>query len=171
MGFLLANAQDLTLALGGGQPGCQAGTVGIAILAEVHQVICHLIADIVVLDGQGAPAVFQSAEPVPQIAAVPCAVIVTGKLAVKMPDIALLLLSTAPVLGHHVDDRRHHILAGGTCHVRNLLLLAGLQQIAISRNVIYQLFLHKGDDIHPDHELGLLITESCDVSFYIYVLS
>ena len=91
MGVLFSQAQDPALCFSGGEPFRKAFPVRVSGSREVCQISAHLAAQVPVLFSHGAPAVFQRPEPVPQIAAVPGAVIISGKLAVKEPGIAGLV--------------------------------------------------------------------------------
>ena len=59
----------------------------------------------------------------------PCAVFITGELPLKIPGVTFFLLYRTPFSCHTKQDRRYHILAGGTRHIVNLLLSALSQQV------------------------------------------
>ena len=82
-GGLLTQTQNLVLCSINRQPDGYIGAVGVTVLCKVCEVAHHLGAQYLILGREGTPAVVERAEPVPEIAAVPCTAGIAGQLAVE----------------------------------------------------------------------------------------
>ena len=106
LGGVVAEGEGGSAAL----PLRSALTVWVAGFGKLGEIIGHFVSESVVLLGEGAPAVVECAEPIPQIRGVPRAVIVSGEISLKEPEVGVGLLRGAPFLRHREDEGWEHIL-------------------------------------------------------------